>query len=243
MFNKKIGLACLAGASMLSTGLAYADEDQATPKNWHITVSAKTWYESWSTWQVTGATLAGNGTLINSSDAKFAVLGGATFRYKNIFVSGNYSPATTFTFNDIGQQFKRSEGDINVGYYVHPQVGISLGYKQVKLDYQPGVWTHNFLTLGVNGSARIEGTPFFLYGNGAGSLTGSTSVDFPLTGTKGTPKYQSMEVGFGYVAMKNLIVTGGYKFQQVELPLTFGSLTEKTRDTTTGYIFGVAYTF
>jgi hypothetical protein len=241
MICKKIGMAGLVGASLLSGGFAYADEESAQTKDWHVTVSAKGWYESWSTWQTV---TSGVGTLINASDSKVDFIGGVTARYKDFFLSGNYSPKQTFTFSDVGLQHKRSEGDINFGYYVHPQVGLSVGYKQVKLEYNPNaVWTYDFLTVGINGSARIEGTPFFLYGNGAGSLTGTSSVSF-TTVPRGTPKYASMETGLGWSATQSLIVTFGYKFQQIELPLNFvGGTTENTRDTTTGYILGVAYTF
>lgn len=253
MINKKIMMACLAGASMLSASVVYAEEDSAPTKNWHVTVSGKAWNESWSTWQYINTNPANGvvGTTINSADNTFALIGGVTARFKDFFVSGNYAPQTNFNFKDISQTNKRSEGDLNVGYYLHPQVGISLGYKQVKLAYgtTETPWTHKFLTLGLNSSARIGESKFFMYENGALSLTGSTSTTrdaaFQASGlSKGTPTYRSLEAGLGFTATQNMIVTAGYKFQQVELPYTWSGngVTVNTRDTTTGFIFGVAYT-
>jgi hypothetical protein len=246
MFNKKIMMTCLAGASMLSAGLVYADDEPVPTKNLHVTISAKAWNESWSTWNnVYGYGAPGPGTMINTSDTTLAAIGGVTVRYKNLFVSGNYAPPTTFNFADIAQKDKRSEGDLNIGYYLHPQVGISLGYKQVKLDYGGTgayVWTHKFITLGLNASARVGESRFFMYENAAFSLTGNTSVTF-TTVPRGTPTYRSLEAGLGISATQHLIVSAGYKFQQIELPLTFPGITENTRDTTNGFIFGMAYTF
>jgi hypothetical protein len=247
MLNKKIVMACITAASLLSANLALAqEEDEQQGKNFHLTLSAKMWNESWSTWQRVG-TLSpyGNGTLMDTADNTAAFIGGVTARFKNGFVSANYAPQTSFDFPNNVETYKRSEYDVNVGYYLHPQIGLSLGYKSVELEYNPAaVWTHNFLTLGLNSSARIGDSSFFMYQNGAISLTGSTDVTF-TTVEKGTPEYQSLEAGLGVSVTQGLILTAGYKFQQIELPLTFAStgLTVNTRDTTTGFIFGAAYTF
>jgi hypothetical protein len=246
MISKKIMIVCMAGASLLSAGLAYAEEESAATKNWHLTLSGKAWNESWSTWAWVGnfGSPYGNGTLINSSDSKVSGILGVTARYKDVFVSGNYAPKSSYYFNDIGATYKRSEGDLNFGYYLHPQLGVSLGYKQVKLDYNPSIWTHNFITLGVNAAARVGESRFFMYENAAFSLTGATNVNHALISTKGTPTYRSLESGLGLSITRGLILTAGYKFQQIELPLTFASgLTENTRDTTNGFIMGMAYTF
>jgi len=245
MINKKIILACLTGALMVSANFAYAEEEQPQAKNVHVTLSLKGWNESWSTWNWVGNLGAyGPGTLINSADSSMALIGGVTVRIKDFFMSGNYAPQSSFEFTDITKTYKRSENDLNFGFYVNPQVAFSLGRKVVELTYNPNaVWTHTFITLGVNGSSRIGDSNFFMYENGAMSLTGTTDVTFTTTGVKGTPTYRSLEAGFGFAANPKLTFTAGYKFQQVELPLTFGTLTENTRDTTTGFIFGAALTF
>jgi hypothetical protein len=255
MINKKIMMVCLAGASLLSAGLAYADDEPAPTKNLHVTISAKAWNESWSTWQYLNTNPANPpvGTTISSSDNKIAGIVGVTVRYRDFFVSGNYAPPTEFNFADTGETNKRSEGDLNFGYYLHPQIGVSLGYKQVKLDYGAtgtSLWTHKFITLGINAAARMGESRFFMYENGAFSLTGSTSTTqdaaFTSAGlSKGTPTYRSLESGLGLSVTRGLILTMGYKFQQVELPYTWSGngVTENTRDTTNGFIFGMAYTF
>ena len=256
MINKKIMMVCLAGASLLSAGLAYAEEEQEATQNWHVTISGKAWNESWSTWTYLNTNSASPpvGTTINTSDNKIAGIVGVTARYRNFFVGGNYAPSTEFNFADVAQIYKRSEGDLNVCYYLHPQIGVSLGYKQVKVDYSPGAgggkWTHKFITLGINAAARMGESRFFMYENGAFSLSGTTATtqdaNFEAAGlSKGTPTYRSLESGLGLSVTRGLILTMGYKFQQVELPYTWSGngVTENTRDTTNGFIFGMAYTF
>lgn len=245
----KIGAACLALALSYGGSALADDSTPPQPKDWHFTLSAKGWYESWSTWQTvyTNPPPGKAGTLLNTADSRIALIGGATVRYKNLFVNGNISPSTTFNFTDVLQKYKRSENDLNVGYYIHPQVAIAVGMKNLRIEYDPSsVWKYSFVTLGFNGAAPISGTHLFFYGNGARSITGTATSSFAITGySLGTPIYQSFETGIGYAGGGNVIYTLGYKFQQAELPimdLTNGML-ERTRDTTLGFIFGAAVTF
>ena len=260
--SKKMWVAGLVAVGMMSASFAYAEGEGG---DWRFTLSAKSWSEAWSGWNYVGdfrgatGRAADPGTLINTSDRGSALITGATVRYKDMFVNMNNSASTSYTFptaydgvsTTLGTTASRAEKDLNLGFYLSPQLALTLGTKTVELTYDPtSVWTHSFNTVGLSGSARIRESSFFMYENGALSISGDTTVSFTATNyTKGTPDYKSLEGGLGWAATKNLIFTAGYKFQDVQLPLTFvnpvlGSvLTINTRDTTEGFIFGVAVTF
>jgi hypothetical protein len=256
--SKKMWVAGLVAVGMLSANFAYAEGEGG---DWRFTLSAKSWREAWSGWNRVGnfGGTIGPGTLINTSDTGSSLITGATVRYKDMFVNMNNSASTSYSFPDrwdgasttLGDTASRAENDLNLGYYLSPQLALTLGTKTVELTYSPtAVWTHSFNTVGLSGSARIGESSFFMYENGAVSISGDTTISFTSASyTKGTPDYKSLEGGLGWAATKNLIFTAGYKFQDVQLPLTFvtpvlGSvLTINTHDTTEGFIFGAAVTF
>jgi hypothetical protein len=241
MFNRKLGLVCLIGISFFS-GLAYAadDNEEAPAKNWHVTLSGKLWANNWNGW--TNTTSSGTTSIVASG---VPVIGGVTVRYKNYFISGNFSPSTTYDFSAYTGEgkYKRREFDINGGYYIVPQVALAIGYKEVDMEYSANsTWKYKFGIIGVNGASQINDTKAFMYGNGAFGIGKVTSTYPPFAGYgAGNPTYESMEAGFGFTLAKNLIGTLGYKYQQISL--SFSGSPAKARDITTGYILGVAYTF
>ncbi len=240
MHYKKLGMTCLAGAALVASGVVCADEEQAANKDWHVTVSGKLWANSWNAWTTAGA--SGTTSVVAS---KVPVIGGVTARYKDFFISGNYSPSTNYDFSSYAGQgtYSRKEFDVNAGYYLVPQVALALGYKQIDLSYSAASqWKYKFAILGINGVSRINDTPAFMYGNGAFGVGTVSSTYAPFAGYgAGNPTYESMEAGFGFAITKNFVATIGYKYQQ--LALSFSNQVAKARDITTGYMFGVAYTF
>ncbi len=240
MSYRKFGMACFLGAAVLASDMVYADENDQANKDWHVTVSGKLWANSWNGWTSAG----NNGTnSVVASNTPF--IGGVTARYKDFFVSGNYSPSTNYDFSSFTGQgtYSRKEMDLNVGYYLVPQVALAAGYKEVDMTYSAfSTWKYKFAIVGINGVSRINDTRAFMYGNGGFGVGTVSSTYAPFAGYgAGNPTYESIEAGFGYSITNNLVGTIGYKYQQISL--SFANWAAKARDITTGYMFGLAYTF
>lgn len=235
---------------MLSSGLVYAEEEQAAQKDFHVTLSAKVWAHDWNGWQYT--TLAGTNS-VNQSGTPF--IGGATVTYGKFFLSGNYSPSTNYDFSKFvgALDGKRKEYDLNLGYYIHPQVALAVGYKAVNLHYfvptAPTTyadWDYKFPMIGIMANAPIQETKFFVFGSGAvgigGRISGNTTSNAQNIDTV---EYKTLEAGMGYAFTEAIKGTVGYKFQELSAKwkASFSTTAAKPRDTTSGLMLGVSYTF
>jgi hypothetical protein len=221
-----------------------------------------------------------NAQSFTSSD-KLTAIPSVAVKYKDFFIAGSqfmktsygFPPSTSLGFapgaavatpNTQSQTADRKETDLNLGWYFVPQVAVTLGYKQVDQTYRntftpaafsafnsTGTTKNRAFTLGVAASAPIGNGGFFMYGNGATSISGmkakfsgyaSTSNPAGCTSAscpdwKGW--YAASELGFGYRVQAGLSLTLGYKYQILDL----GNAGQRGRDVTSGLIGGVSYTF
>lgn len=238
-------LISLTSALMLSSGLVYAEE-QVAQKDFHVTLSAKAWANDWNAWDLVSN--AGTNSVVAS---KVPFIGGVSVKYGDFFLSGNYSPETDYDFSRyaFAPNGKRKEYDLSLGYYIHPQIALAVGYKNVRMSYYtpgvavaPAVWEYKFPMIGISANAPITNTQAFMYGSGAIGIGGSIAAPaFALPSGPKDPTYRAVELGLGYIITNGLAATIGYKYQ--ELGLGWTNIRAKSRDVTSGLMFGLAYTF
>jgi len=225
----------------------------------------------------TGFVGGGSNSNSFTSGTKWSTIPSVAVKYKDFFISGSQFTNTSYSFppqtslgfapaaaaatpNTQTTVADRKEMDFNIGWYFVPQVAVTLGYKEVKQKYtsrfspaaftafnSTGTTTNKAFTAGIQGSAPIGNSGFFLYGNGASSLGNGMKATFSGFGcTAGTCPdnkgwYASSELGFGYALPVGVTLTLGYKYQVIDLAAT--NTNQRARDITTGFIGGVAYTF
>lgn len=125
-------------------------------------------------------------------------------RYGDVLASLNYLPKTKYDMgSSLSEDVERDELDINVGYYVHPRVVLSLGYKQGTQSKLTDLVSESEmkvrgLLVGASFNSPLSG-PFALYGNVAYGITRTTSDEFKQPsggGIDGT--YKVAELGVSY---------------------------------------------
>lgn len=225
----------------------------ADGKDFSATIGLKVWNAWWQTGFID--TAAGNYSNQVTSNGTPALIPSLTVKYKDYFINGSYFNATNFGFPTftyfapaavtVTSSAKRTETDINVGWYFVPQVAVTLGYKEVKQDYTfvgtAGTFTTKYKTptIGVSGSAKIGDSGAFMYGNGVHGLSVKVSGNGIAGMNVGGGKYSSSELGFGWAFAQGVTATLGYKYQ------TISAFYDGVRgnDITSGFIGGVNYTF
>ncbi len=270
-YNTLLGRLLLAVVLMAATG-AYAQE-----KNWSVSLGLKVWANDWSTFVVNDD--AANGTSITgftSDSPTAAFLPTITFKYKNFFLNAGAFTSGTYKFPDSSQSFnlaccgnkvvttsqsaKRDEFDINLGWFFHPRLAATIGYKEVKQKYTttfsaPGVvfpaspestTTYKIPTIGLLGNAPLgDDSRLFIYGIGAWGP--SISVTYDQCSSCNTPSgwYGTAETGLGYAFSRNILGTLGFKTQTIHQTTksNFGRPDQVADDTTYGLIGGITFTF
>lgn len=254
--RKNLMLAAFSCLVLLAASPARADESASARigKDTYLTVGYKLWINTWET-----AIAPLSGQHVNAIVAsQVASIPNLSVKYKNFLVSGSYLftgdydfPAFRDTFNngvvssDIKFKASRTEADLNVGYYLTPNLVATVGYKNVEQKYTqtyqgttfaPGKTHYNGMTIGLGGAASI-GKGFGMYGNAAYGIMGAS---YSPSTTHDTANYEATEVGFNWRAPTvPFSVSLGYKFQY----LTTHSSGVTSADVTRGYILGAAYTF
>jgi len=251
-------LACLFGAA----APAHADDVQVG-KDAYMNVGMKLWLNTWQT------NLTGSGRNWNqlTEGPVAGVIPNLAFRYKQMFVSGSYMVTPDYTFptqtNYVGSsgvldtsniKASRKEADLNFGYYVIPQVALTIGYKGItekfKVTSSVNGYSENSVylngvTFGVNGSAPIGGG-WSVYGSGVGGFMAVTYL--PSAPYTDSAIYEASELGFAY-HLKDSGFTGtlGYKFQLIQTSInSLNSTAYKDlprNEVTRGFMLGANYTF
>jgi hypothetical protein len=263
---KQAARMALAALLIAAAGGAGAQE------GFHLTLGVKFWANYWETGFPTDDPNTGNHVIMSSNESpKVAVIPSLSMRWGRFVVSAGYFAKTEYEFQEFSDfvnttccggavvrqatKAEREEVDINIGWFVHPQVAVTLGYKQVDQTYtstftspglvfpapQPSTTKNKAWTIGVLGSGPIGGG-FAVYGNLAvGPMEAEFTDD---SGEKPKGYYHSTEFGFAYGFGGGSAITLGYKVQVIDLE--FGensSLPQRGRDTTNGFIAGLSFTF
>lgn len=245
-----------------------------------VTLGAQIWLNQWQT----GSTvISTNGGHVQS----FTALGSGliptlSLRYKQFFVSGSYmwtpdydfgkSTETVSVVNAAGAIVgaaemetstiaSRAEADFSVGYFVHPRLGLKIGYKGIFQDYSQterqiggtavaaqitkgdSKTNYNGVTFGLVANAPM-GEGFTLFGTALGGYLGvSCDPDCP---TFSGATYANAEIGASYnpTSIPSLSFTLGYRAQVVNTLLDDSRFRDGNAiDLTHGLTFGVNWTF
>jgi hypothetical protein len=214
----------------------------------NVTIGLKVWGNRWDTWD--------NPQEAETAKTKASFIPSIGLNYGRFFGSFGYFARTKYNFPTLGDT-SRTEYDINVGYWMVQsetgRLGLTVGYKHAKQDFQDTPEIIKAPTIGITGGARIGGA-WTLYGNAAiGRATETSSNGFDSTGAilpgvgfrmRGT--YTSVEAGVAYAIAPNTAVTAGYKVQVVDVggsDCDVSRIGNRCRDTTNGFIVGISHTF
>ena len=270
-------LALILGMSFAASKV-FAD-DMKIGNDLSLNLGYKLWVNSWQTTTSPFPAQGGNHfTAITKSG--FGSIPNVSLKYKSMFVSGSYLASGNYAFqpyteviatpqingvavgrlNTVNVTASRTEADVNLGYMFIPQLGVTVGYKNVTQKFtfvstSPGLtfsgngipsYTYmNGVTFGVVGGAPIGGG-FSLYGNGVG---GFMSVSYsPALANNDTASYAASELGLAWhTPHVPLSFSLGYKYQIIATkPSAANNSTLSTQvgqDVTQGYILGMNLNF
>lgn len=225
-----------------------------------VTLGLKLWLTEWDTPLVSNDPVTGNNVQTFFAHGRIAPIPSLSVRYRDFLASTDYFVKTNYGFGsqsraEIGLPVlvtnavsaKREEFGLNVGYFVVPQLAVTVGYKRVDQHYTqtesgPGLVTatgrsttkNEAVTVGILGSAPIGGG-FNMYGNGS---IGPARASAP-GGFSGNGYYGSTELGVAYPIAANTVLSLGYKYQLISI----GVFGQRARDITNGVVAGLSYTF
>ena len=241
-------------------------EVDSTGRDWKIMYGLKVWANEWSLPVELGA---GDKTYIleYESDSAITPIPAFLATYRNFFIGGSYLLDTDYEFSkqqlknyytdaDSGEDHgfiqniemsgSRTEWDLNIGYFLTPNIAVSLGYKNLERDRTETTTFENIPAImksifplsvqapiiGISASAPVS-DKFNLYGNLAyGWLSGDASYkyikDVKTNETESNNfdvdgNYLFGELGFGYVIpleqkfASALTINAGYRFQRLDM--------------------------
>jgi hypothetical protein len=242
-------------------------EVDSTGRDWKIMYGLKVWANEWSLPVELGA---GDKTYIleYESDSAITPIPAFLATYRNFFIGGSYLLETDYDFpkqqgkywyiNDRGETVddyynldisgSRTEWDLNIGYFLTPNIAVSLGYKNLERDLTltttfediPAIMKSIYPLsvqapiIGISTSAPVS-DKFNLYGNLAyGWLSGDASykyIDVEENETETNDldvdgNYLFGELGFGYFIpleqkfASAVTINVGYRFQRLDMKLS-----------------------
>ncbi len=160
---------------LMTTGAARADapaqpaaEPLAEADPWLFSLGLKTWTNGWDSW-FTSPT--GTGVALGTrryqvvqavhSNLRTSVIPFASVRKGPVFGSLSLMQKTSYSLQDAGTpggfdvSASRHESDGSVGWYIVPNLALTLGYKQLTQTYGSDRYRWAGPLLGVNGSATL----------------------------------------------------------------------------------------
>ncbi|MBI3753587.1 MAG: hypothetical protein HY266_06025 [Deltaproteobacteria bacterium] len=258
------------------TSSSFAEEEKGSGVS--FSVGYKAWLNTWLTSYTKNVSQSGANITTITSDGVVASIPTISLKIENFFISGSYFLSTAYNFPAYTETIqnvsgapststaytlkteasaKRNELDLNIGYYFHPAVAVTVGYKQVGQEYttkasgtglvtttSQSTTTYTGPTIGIMGIAPIGGG-FMVYGNGAYGImkakyTGSSDQD--------NASYGSSELGFMYRPADWIMFNLGYKYQYINTDVTtnnpsYSGYNKLAPDVTQGYILGANLIF
>jgi hypothetical protein len=191
-----------------------------------VTVGAKVWVNEWSSWAT--PTIGGQGEVVPvDSSTKVSVIPVVNLRFRDFYASFSTLLNTSYTLS--GQALNsidasRKEFDANLGYYVLPGLGVSLGYKSLSQVFGGASYRWTGPTIGATLTAPIQGgfagygalgVGFFKMSLPAADVNSSVNGDL-------NANYAIGEIGLAYgaagiptIAVTSTAFTLGYRFQAV----------------------------
>jgi len=208
---------CLLG----KLGSGHAEEDI------HLTAGLKTWLSNWTSWGVDQTVYNGAsfGTISPlDGGASTSVIPQLSLRYGTWLLSTSYMTSTSYDLSSaqpVGPlrnvRASRREVDGNVGYYVIPELAVTVGYKKLDQDVG-GTFSWSGPTVGLTGSAPMGLTGLGAYGTlgyGVFRLNAPASSADANGRTQFNASYLNAELGLAYSFRERFTVTLGYRSQTV----------------------------
>lgn len=245
-------------------------------KDFGVSVGLKFWSNQWdSPFELEALAGSTQASSIYTFESKTEVAAIPTFlvRYRNFFVGGSYLPEIEYNFDTQVLEFngqsladlsaEREEWDLNLGYFITPNLALSVGYKDLTrtLFFSGDIniedkWEISVPIIGLAAAAPV-GLGLNLYGNFA---YGQAEVDelFGRLPLELEGDYYFGEVGLSYSVplegrIAALTLSAGYRFQRLDLhytsigangndPFPLGSSGD-LNDSTHGVVFNLSATF
>lgn len=199
---------------------------EGTGEDFSVTVGAKVWVNDWSSWYT--PTIGGQGEVVPiDSSTKVSVIPVVNLRFRDFYASFSTLLNTSYTL--AGQALNsidasRKEFDANLGYYVLPGLGVSLGYKSLSQVFGGATYRWTGPTIGATLTAPIQGG-FAGYGAlGIGFFKMSLPAADANSSVNGdlNANYAIGEIGLAYgaagvptIAVTSTAFTLGYRLQAV----------------------------
>jgi hypothetical protein len=249
-----IGVGAAVAAALLPFAAAAQGSPASSgllPDDVSVTVGARVWHTRWTTWLSPEAVVSYFPARIEPTITPVV-----SVRYQRFFVSGSYLVDKTFHFLEdspllLGQDrlsFKRNEYDVNFGYFLMPGLAVTVGWKNVNYEGDPG--DYRFVakgpTIGLSGNAAIS-PAVSLYGNLA---YGRPKLhDYGGVYEKEKGKYLLTEFGLAFPlgsvhsSMSRVVATAGYRYQRVSGYPNATELQTQLFEYAQGPVVGLSYTF
>ncbi|MEY4765137.1 MAG: hypothetical protein RI907_1810 [Pseudomonadota bacterium] len=228
----KWGAWAVAWGLALAPAVGLADE----PDPWLFSAGTKLWLNTWDSWSThptgTGVALGTQRYQVVQamhSGTRLSVIPFASVRKGALFAAASFMQRTSYALRDAGTpggfdvNADRQEADVSAGWYVVPNVALTLGYKQLTQTYGSDRFRWAGPLMGVNTSAAVA-PGWALY---ATAGLGAMQAQFPQTQSDAQGKhsfragYRLGEFGIAHgMALDNpwvrsLAFTAGYRVQTV----------------------------
>ncbi len=217
----RVAAAVLFGSFQVP-GLAAEDAGE----RFSVTVGTKVWVNEWSSWYT--PTISGQAEVVPiDSSTKVSLIPVVNLRFRDFYASFSTLLNTSYTLS--GQALNsinasRKEFDANLGYYVLPGLGVSLGFKSLSQVFGGASYRWSGPTIGATLTAPIQGG-FAGYGAlGIGFFKmnlPAADLNSPVNSSLNA-NYAIGEIGVAYgaggiptVAVTSTAFTLGYRFQSV----------------------------
>ena len=199
---------------------------EGTGEGFSVTVGTKVWVNEWSSWYT--PTIGGQPEVVPiDSSTKVSLIPVVNLRFRDFYASFSTLLNTSYTL--AGQALNsidasRKEFDANLGYYVLPGLGVSLGYKSLSQVFGGASYRWTGPTIGATLTAPIQGG-FAGYGAlGIGFFKMSLPAADANSSVNGdlNANYAIGEIGLAYgaagiptIAVTSTAFTLGYRLQAV----------------------------
>jgi hypothetical protein len=231
----------------------------------NVSVGFKTWFNNWKS---DDKAFQGTNPLTVESHGK-GWIPTVGLRYKDFFVSASGVIGTDYNHGTIktlvgfpGDKMgmRRKEMDINLGYFVHPWVALSVGYKALYSNFTccppdrffKVSYDYHSPTLGLSANIPIPEwnefpSGFSVYGNAGGGYMWVHPSHNAVNNTNHA-FYSNFEGGIAYkIPPLPVALSVGYRYQRIETHFKSGlvSVIHKTNgeDITKGAIVGISFVF
>jgi len=272
---------------VLSMAVCSIGHAQTTMPETRFTVGVKAWHASWLSYMpvnYSGFSAGGaptTGDSVNEIEGKshtdFMPL--ISVRHKDLFVSLSYArftsdfraptspiitPGGQTLITSRNDRFTRREGDLNVGYFITPEVAIAVGYKDATEDRDTSLGIAPQATplirtkargvlLGVIGSFAVYDKLRFYAQAGYGPARLTLDFADPALGAnfKANGRYLIGEIGLSYPVFANpsgsggAVLSLGYRTQTIKTNSDAGIFREAhgLRDVRDGAVLSLNHTF